>query len=260
MRIICGCTSYWNSIAEFEARYNGVWIQEIDPRTGNVQHTLNPAYNGRFGLHTWREQMLRLFKPQQLVIACGTWSPPEFCSVPDVTVINGGAELDRPHTNGWQYMGCALTSLMAYVCNRRDWDVLLLLEPDVLLGAVDWPAVLGEFLNRPEEVFGVRWYDRFCDFIGWKRAAAIRYLHQRIRPNLSEDESLMWLDDELHQMFSGRSWNPWPEVKNTRQDHFHEASPRVPNEEAMRLPMIRMPDPAIVEAYDRECSSLAKAM
>ena len=211
MRIILACTSYWNSQAEFNARYEGRWIQKIDPKTGNTAYQLNPVYNGKFGLKSWYNRMIPLLHPFHVLICCGTWSDPKCNRMGQlVEIVNGGAEPDRPHENNWQYMGCALTAMMAHVCNRRDWDILFLMEPDVLLGDVDWDALLKEFMNRPEEVFGPKWYDRHCDFFGWKPAAAKRYLHSRIRPNLSEDKSLMWLDDELQIMFHGRAWNPWP--------------------------------------------------
>lgn len=262
MRIVCACTSYWNTPEEFHARLTGHSLRRVDPVTGNVAHTLYPEYEGRFGLVRWRDTMLRLFPNADLFIACGTWSCPD---VPDsclssVRVINSGVLPTRPHTMGWQYMGCALTALMAHLCNRRDWDVLLLLEADVLLGAVNWDDLLRQFLGRPEEVFGPRWFERHCDFIGFKPAAAARFLHQRLRPNLTEDKSVMWLDDELATMFKGVAWNPWPEVRTIRRDFFHapsqwEGCPD--NAESMTWPMIRMPDPAIIDEYERTQSSLA---
>lgn len=262
MRTICACTSYWHSRDEFNARYNGISDQLVDPLTGNIAYTLNPAYNGYFGLNKWRTNMLHLFDPVDCIIACGTWSDPSYLGESVLwRVVNAGVNPTRPHSNGWQYMGCALTALMAHVCNRRDWDILVLLEPDVLLGAVNWDSLLREFLERPEEVFGPAWYEHHCDFIGFKPSAAARFLHQRIRPNLTEDESVPWVDFELRDMFKGRAWNPWPHIRTIRQDFFHKESQweGCPDtSEVMTWPLVRMPDPAIIEQYLSTRTLLAK--
>src|SRR5262245_57732974 len=154
MRIVCACTSYWNTREQCEARVNGVWLAETDPLTAAPQYPIHPDYNGLFGLRRWQSMVKRLFSPVDSLIACGSWSEPSFCPLEGVRVLNGGADPSRPHSNGWQYMGCALTALMAHLCNRRDWDVLVFLEADLLVGAVDWDALLREFVARPEEVFG----------------------------------------------------------------------------------------------------------
>ena len=265
MRIIAATNCYWHSQADFDARYEGVAVSELDSVTNNIQDSLRPCYKGRFGLRQWRENMLRYFSPVELVLACGTWSDPGCAAdiMPDVTVINSGVPADRPHSNGWQYMGCAMTALMAYLCNRRDWDVLILFSYEYLMGAVDWDAVLREFVVRPEEVFGPRWYKRQGDFIGYKPTAAARFMHQRWRPNLSEDESLIWLDDELCLMFDGRAWNPWPEVRSVRQDWFHKPSQwdGCPDTaEVMTWPFVRQPDPDLIEEFERVNTSRAKSL
>lgn len=258
MNIILACSSYWNDAREFDARYEGVWLTQIDPRTGNNAYMLDPAYRGKFGLRQWYSRNYQFFHPQHAVIACGTWSDPNLSRFGQlVTVVNAGVEPDRPHSNHWQYMGCAFTALMAYMCNRRDWDLLAFIDTDLLLGAVNWDELVHTFMDRPELVLGPRWYDRHCDFILWKRAAVVKYLHSRIRPNLSDDTSLMWIDDELHRMFAGQAWNPWPTCHSIRQDHPHLASPRVPNDEVMNWPMVRLPDPAIIDRYEAECTALA---
>src|SRR5574341_237306 len=234
MRIVLACTSYWNDAKEFDARYEGVWITPVDPHTGNYAYTLHPEYRGKFGLRQWYSRNTDFFRPVQTIIACGTWSDPSFSRFGQlVTIVNGGVEPDRPHSPHWQYWGCAYTALMAYLCNRRNWDLLAIIDTDLLLGAVDWNSLVQEFMDRPEIVIGPRWYDRHCDFILWKPAAALNYLHSRLRPNLTDDHSVMLVDDEMHQMFLGKAWNPWPEVYSIRQDHHHLASPRVSNDEVM---------------------------
>jgi len=263
MRVICCSNAYWHSQEDFDIRYSGNAPWSLDTVTSNFQPALNPAYGGRFGLCQWRDNMLRFFPGAELILTCGTWSDPSFAAnaLPDVLVLNSGASADRPHSNGWQYMGCAMTALMAYLANRRDWDVLMLLSYEYLLGNVNWNAVLIEFLSRPEEVFGPTWYERHGDFIGYKPAAAVRFLHQRTRPNLSEDESLPWLDDELCQMFKGRAWNPFPNARTVRQDFFHppsqwEGCPD--NAEVLTWPFVRGIDPKLIEEYERTQTSLAQ--
>ncbi len=259
MRILCACSSYWNTQAEADARYNGVCLNLVDPLTGNVAYPIHPEYAGRLAIKPWYENMQRLFHPVHTFVACGTYSNPAFSRLPpEVAIVNSGVFPERPHTNGWQYMACALTMTMAHALDWGDWDVLLAIEPDILLGNVDWDALLREFLARPEEVFGATWYDIHCDMMGYKRRGAARFLHQRTRPNLTEDESVPWLDHEMAAMFKGRAWNPWPEMRTYRQDFFHPPSVHPSNEEAMRWPMVRMPDPSLIDEYLRTQSSLAK--
>jgi len=261
VRIIAACSSYWNSQEEFDARYEGKWIQRIDPRTFNVAYQLNPVYNGIFGLREWERRVARFFCPRETLIACGTWSDPDFSRFGRmVKIINSGAEPNHAHTGSWQYMGCALTALMANLCNRKDWDLLIFFDSDVLIGAVDWDALLREFMSRPEEVFGPRWYNRHCDFLGWKPAAASRFLHQRIRCNLSDDDSIPWIDDELHRMFDGRKWNPWPEVECIRQDYAHDEGAHLKNASASRWPIVRLPHPDIIPGYLATQTVLARSV
>jgi hypothetical protein len=205
--------------------------------------------------------MSSMLYPVHTVIACGTWSDPSFSRFGRmVEIVNAGVSRDQPHSNHWQYMACAFTALCAHLCNHRNWDVLIFLEPDLLVGAVDWDALLCEFMSRPEEVFGPAWYERHCDFIGWKPAAVRRFLHSRLRPNLTEDESVMWLDDEWATMFSGRAWNPWPACPTIRRDHGHEGGPAVRDEDTLLWPFVRLPHPDWVARYEAECSVLAKPL
>lgn len=258
MRIILACTSYWHNEAEAVERYVGLSTQKTDARTGAHLYYLNPDYDGVMGLRAWYTRSLRVFNPIATYVACGTWSEPRFCPLcPLVTVLNAGVSPRGDYGNRWQYMGCALTALMAAVCNRNDWDALILLEPDALYGKIDWPRLLGEFLKRRELVMGPAWYRRNCDIVAWKPEAAVRYLHCRNRPNLNAPDTAPWLDDELHQMFFEQYWNPWPHIETTRQDFAHPTSPVIPNDVVMGWPFVRLPDPAIVPRYLAECTALA---
>lgn len=261
MRIIAACSSYWNTQEEFDARYEGRWINRVDPRTQNIAYQLNPEYKGLFGLQEWNWRVSSLFRPRHTIIACGTWSPPEYSRFGRlVEIVNAGVNPDRPHSGHWQYMGCAFTALMASLCNHRDWDLLIFFDSDVLSGNVDWNALIREFMQRPEEVFGPKWYDRHCDFLGWKPAACARFLHQRLRANLSDNPNEMWIDDELDKMFRGRAWNPWPDTKCIRQDYAHDPNAHKLNEEAMQWPLLRLPHPAIIDRYLTEQTALAKSV
>lgn len=259
MRIIAWTSSYWNSQAEFDCRYEGTpppWLN--DPRTGAHTYAFQAAYNGRFGLRRWHREVHRWFKPFHCFIACGTWSDPAFNRFGQmVRVVNAGVEPDRPCTSEWNYPMCAFTAAMAYVLDRRDWDLLIHLPDDVLVGAVNWPELIGEFQRRPEEVLSTRWYDRFDWFIAMKRAGAARLLHMRQQGNLNDRLQPGWQfpEDELSAIMRGKWWCPWPHIVTIRRDFGHASSPAIDDEDTLRWPFVRLPNPAYVERYEKEQSS-----
>jgi hypothetical protein len=244
VRIIAFTTSWWSSPEEAQAKAEGL-----------------------FGLHACRDRAVALFKPFWFFVAAGTWSEPEWSPLGiDVPVVNAGATLDRPYEPiYWNYGGCAITAACAYLANRRDWDIAVCVDTDTLYGAVDWDAVLREFLARPDELLADDWWGRPGYVVAWKPAAVSRYLHQRLRPNLLErgypDEALpMLLEDEFGAMFAGRIFNPWPNLRTTRQDAGLDSEQyvarRAPLDE--HWPFVRLPSPQIVEEYLRDESSRAK--
>jgi hypothetical protein len=252
MKVIVAASSYWNSQEEFDSKYEGNSDHLSDPVLYLV-----PDYQGKYGLRWWKQRVDTWFHPDVTILTCGTWSDPKYSRFTDVLVLNGGVDCNQPHTKNWAYVGCAMTALCAYLCNRRDWDLMLFVEPDYLLGAVDWKATIEEFMRRPEIVFGAPWGDLASDLMGWKPEACRRFLHCRLRPNLSTDTKLMWIDNELDLMFHKDWWNPWPHIRTTRYDYGWESTSKGPVEDTLAWPYIRLPHPSIIDRYERECTSKA---
>jgi hypothetical protein len=231
MRIIAFTLSYWNT------REDACRLAEDE------------SY---FGLRAWYGRTHRLLYPEHMFIASGTWSEPSWCPLPALEVVNAGVfPTDQPHDPvKWNYAGPAFTAALAHACNRSNWDLLVLLDTDTLVGAVDFDSLLREFLSRPEEVLGLSWDGTLGMTLAWKPAGAARYLHQRRRANLIDwPGEAMLLEEEFSVIHEGRWWNPWPHLATVRQDHGHKPEAHLLNEAAMSWPFVRLPHPDIVKPY-----------
>lgn len=210
---------------------------------------------GPFGIKAWYATVTRLFAPTHTFLACGSWSDPASSPLPStVPVINSGVSFTRGYDHRyWMYDGCAYMAAMAYALNRRDWDLLLALDNDVLVGAVDFPALLSEFMARPEVLLTPSWCGRpGGPFHALKREGAVRWLHMRRRGNLIEeptDPEPQLIEEELRDIFKGHWWNPWPGIETMRQD-YGQSNPS-PRDRPLKQhwPFVRLPDPAMVDSY-----------
>lgn len=260
MRIICYTTSYWNSREEAQARCEGLPLPwATDPLSGAPNLTHRDIYNGFFSLRRWFNNVQRWFSPIDCLIACGTWSEPAYCTLP-VHVVNAGVNPDRPGSSRWDYSKCAFTAAMAYLLNRRDWDLAIHLTDDWMVGAVDWDTLLREFQRRPETTMSTQWFGREDWPIAMKRPAVIKMLHSRLRANLVEgphDDS-DYIELEQAQLFAGSWWNPWPYLQTIRRDFGHPGTPELDDEAIMDWPFVRLPNPAYIARYERERTALAK--
>lgn len=220
--------------------------------------------SGLFGLPATQERVMRLLKPVEWVLVSGTYSNPAFNPCPGTRLIQGGAAYDRPYdVIWWNYSGCAFTAMYAHALDRDDWDLLVEFDNDMLVGAVDFNALLTEFLQRPEEFLSPDWHGRpGGSFCAMKRPAVARFLHQRRRANLIERESPeqpqpILIEDEQGIIFKGRWWNPWPELPSLRQDFGQNADAQALNEQALQWPFVRLPHPDLVELYLQQQSPQA---
>jgi len=261
MKIICYTTSYWHNLEQALVRCDGgrlAWAN--DPLSGATNLTHRDIYKGYFCLKRWHDNVRKWFSPIHCFIVCGTWSEPSYCTLPDVTVINAGVNADRPGSSKWDYSKCAFTAAMAYLLNRRDWDLAVHLTDDWMIGAVDWDALLREFVRRPETTMSTQWFGREDWPIAMKHPAVVKMLHSRLKANLvegSHDDS-DYIELEQAQLFAGSWWNPWPHLQSIRRDFGHPGTPHVDDEETMGWPFVRLPNPAYIERYERERTSLAK--
>lgn len=218
------------------------------------------------GLRTWHDRVQLYFKPTHCFLSCGTWSDPALSPLPpSVAVVNAGVAAGIPYDIYYnQLSGCAFTAAMAYALNRsQEWDLLVFLDPDTLVGAVDFDALLKEFATRPETVLAQSWWDGIGGpFYVWKHAGAVRLLHGGHRANLIErpatdtPDKPMLMETNLARTFQGVVWLPWPQFKIMRQD-FGLTDPK-PNREAMTWPFVSRPNPSIQTEYER--TQTARAM
>lgn len=219
-------------------------------------HNAEQAAAKADGMFGYRETFKRLdyfLAPTHKFIACGTFSDPAFNPCPDAVVVNSGELYRQPYDVFYnQYSGCAFTAAMAYALNRQDWDMLVTLDTDTLVGDVNFNTLMREFELRPEVLLTQAWgVTPGGSFNVYKREAAAMMLHRRKRANMidpSEPKPIL-LEHEWAAIFRGRWWNPWPHIISMRQDHgyAHDPHPRRVIEESW--PFVRLPHLAIVEEY-----------
>lgn len=233
MKIIAWTTSYWD----------------------NVGHAKRPELSHPiFGLHAWYSRVQYLFSPYHTFIACGTESLPEYSPLGDlVPVINAGIPVGKAYDRSQhQYWSCAATAAMAYALNKPDWEVMVFLDTDALVGDVNFKTLLKEFLRRPEIIMTASWCG--CPsgpLFALKRAGAIRFLHQRCQGNIAlrgVNPELILAEEELLKLYSDSWWNPWPNCGNVRQDF--SVNPNDPSPlRSLHWPFIRQPHPDVIKPY-----------
>jgi hypothetical protein len=217
-------------------------------------------------LNRWLVDATRYFRPWHVFVACGTWSDPLHSPLPNhVPTINGGIKRDQPYDPiWWNYAGTAIGAALAYALTRCDWDALIMHDTDVLVGAVDFDALLREFLDRPETFLSAQWCGCWpCggSITAWKPAGAVKWLNQRRRANYIQRSPNtpppVCLEAEMASIFKGDWWCPWPEHPTMRQD-YGAPNAVTDNAAVLKWPFVRRPDPAIVEEYTRTQTALAK--
>ncbi|MFA6239961.1 MAG: hypothetical protein WC655_03485 [Candidatus Hydrogenedentales bacterium] len=227
MRIICSTLSYW--------------------------HTPDGAKLKKPHLERWRGIVDYLFRPTHKWITSGTISDPSLNPIPDVPLVTAGVPYSKAYdVMQWSYAMCALEACFAHALNIPDWDFLVLMDDELLVGDINCDALFREFDIRNELVLSNSWHGFFCGcFSVYKRAALVRYLYEsRLRPALmTAGVATRLIEQDFEDIFSGAWWNPWPHIYSMRQDFGYDPNSASFNEEEMSWPFIRLPHPAIVDSY-----------
>jgi hypothetical protein len=207
-----------------------------------------------FGLKAWHGRVEYLFKPIHSFIACGTQSDPEFSPLgPEVAIVNAGIPVGESYDyKRRQYWMAAFTAASAYALNRNDWDLLVFLDTDALVGAVDFKSLLNDFTGRQEEILSPAWAETIGGpMLALKHSGVLRFMHKRIQSNCVLDGAspdMMFGEDEMKAIYNGRWWNPWPDHSTMRQDY--SVNPNDPNPMGfLHCPFIRQPHPDVVNEY-----------
>lgn len=191
MRIMLFALTYWNDEAHSH-RFDGKWCS----------------------YENWLARVDKFFKPFHIFLACGTWSDPRFNRLRDVPTVNSGAPCDAPYDwDRHQYACCALSAAMAYALNRNDWDYLVTLDTDALVGDVNLPALFEDFSHQEATMMAPAWSKGISGpFVAWKRRGAATFAHHRLYPNLCDpDEPARPVipEDEMALMYkNGRLGSP----------------------------------------------------
>lgn len=224
MRILGWTLEYWND-AMHAKRYNGQWNS----------------------LDAWRRRMLRFFKPIDLFIASGTWSEPRFCPIP-VRVVNAGAPSSPPYDYHCNHYGaCAFSAALFHALDRNDWDYLVTLDTDALIGEVNFPGLFAEFATRPQTLVAPGWNGGIGGpFMAWKRPGVVKLAHSRLYPNIAPPGTrrpLIW-ENECRDIYGKDWWNPWPQFNTLDMRHDSGANPALQG-----WPFVSRPAPHVISDY-----------
>jgi hypothetical protein len=229
MRILGWTLDYWNDEAHAR-RLNGRWDS----------------------LPEWAARITRLFKPVDLFAASGTWSDPRWNPAPSVKVVNAGAPNDKPYDYHCNHYGaCAFAAALFYALNRDDWDYLVFLDTDTLVGAVNFPALFAEFNGRPETLVAPGWLDGIGGpFMAWKRPGVVKLAHSRLYPNISVTPRPKIWERECRDIYGKDWWNPWPQHNTVDMRHDSGANPTLQD-----WPFVSRPAHHVMADYLREKAS-----
>lgn len=238
MRIICQTQDWWDTQEGFRQRCSG-----------------GPACLAR-----WVDTVRHLFSPVVSCITSGTFSPVPDRLAPDVVTVTAGVQRTHPYDcQYWNYSLCAWEAGFYWAMNRNDWDILIQLDTECLIGDVNLDSLLRLFMESRYQVMSPAWGDGKWiggPMIAFKRAGVSRWLNSRKRANLvSEDDARragldpVLPEQEMTEIFGSLWVNPWPEIPSMRYDFPHEPSTPERRAEAMKWPFVRLPDPELTESY-----------
>lgn len=241
MKIIAWSMSHWNNAEEFQSRLLGP-----------------------LGLYAWCGRVNYAFSPVERWIACGTFSDPVLAGDLPVSVLNHGTETTLPYDCiWWNYSLCSWEIGYQTALARHDWDLLVNLDTDALLGDIDLDSIMREFLERPEELMTGAWCGSLAGgcLQAIKRSGVRRWLENRKRKNLITPNSQampLLPEHEATEIFKGLWWNPWPHIPDMRQDYGEQAAATLLDDEVMTFPMVRKPSPAVIDRWLQENSPQIK--
>lgn len=217
-------------------------------------------------LRHWRDCTDYLFSPVGKFISSGTWSDPAHCPLPGIEVVNAGCLNTGPSTQRRNYGNACFAAAFYHALNRNDWDLLIFLDTDALVGAIDMDSLLREFWSRPELLLSHSWWNNpgGMPFFAMKRAGVSRAVHHYHGPHILDDDETdhpdpLLLEQEWRHTFrpnldGPRWWNPWPNCQV-----LDGTDPRFgPFEQEPPWPMIGKVQPRDVERFIREQCPLAK--
>lgn len=229
---------------------------------------------GPLGLQRWHDLTQELFHPVESFIVSATPSDPlcAIAALPKVKVLNCGIQKTKPYDVIWHnYSLFAWESAFNYALRclsgtleGPQWDLLVTLDTDALVGNVDFGALLKEFLLRPELVLSPAWCKIWIGgpFMAFKPEACRMWLNNRKRANLVERgprvPEPMLPEDEMTQILGAHWWNPWGNVDGMRQDFPEQAECHLDNAKFLTLSFVRKPHPEIIDEYLRTQSVKAK--
>lgn len=220
-------------------------------------HYQNMANDRAQMFQDWHRQFIYAFKPFETFIASGSWSEPSACPIPSV-VVNAGLPFDRPYYGQKHHYGiAAFTAAMAYACNRNDWDFLVTLDTEALIGDVNLPELFQQFSESNAILMSPGYFPYIGGpFMAWKRAGALRLLHNRQLSNLRDedepDREVIW-EEECHRIYrGGRWWNPWPNIECMLGSHYQSDCLKPIRE---NWPFVGQHIAGTAEPYAAQCST-----
>lgn len=181
-------------------------------------------------LKEWKERIYHYIPGAQIFIATGNYSDPQKSPHPaNVKIVQNDLPfLDKYSIQVNYFRNGLTTGIWHALLNEKQWDILLHIQPRVLLGT-SMLSYLETFLkNDTYQVIAPCHHCSYgteieISFFGMKRAAAQKLVTAGLRQSIEQKNTVSTIscEQEALLLFKDQWYNPWPEVLTTRQLDFY---------------------------------------
>lgn len=178
-------------------------------------------------LREWRARIEKYIPASEIFIATGCYSDSNITPFErDIPIIQNKIPYTQDYSVQHNYFRNGfITGIWNALLNHHDWDVLLHIQPRVLLG-VPMQDILKIFLqNEHYQVLAPNFFSEGTtgleiSFFGMKPGAAKIYANGGARNSFMPEKSInqsLNTEEEAYLLFHEVRYNPWPDVFTTRQ-------------------------------------------
>jgi len=174
----------------------------------------------------WYNRVCTFIPNADVFLTTGTYSDPRLNPLPvELIQIPFKKVFKYTHQNNFFRNGF-MTGIWKALLDCPDFDLLIHCQVTRYLGT-DLSGYLQEFMNRPEQLFSIRFTSGFnkqldvkgidVGFMAMKKNAALMYAVGGLRQSCDRSPFVMNCEEEAYLMFKTSWWNPWPQIPTVKQ-------------------------------------------